>query len=248
MKNVFYNSKNIYIKKQVSMKSNLFLSLFIFLCILSCKNTPKEVVTEKEKTIDIDTTTNVMIKEEATVSIESTLENKSVNIPQTKVLEVVIQKDEQNTPKQLPDIEILPDEPNVDSRLKFKLEEINSDELDSKICGLFETIEEKILAGDFDGWYNSLSINYRSFIENPDELLKMSKKSGYLKRKKIVLRTAEDYFTYIVIPSREGVALKYVDFQQIDEKNIKVNCMLDDKHNFVYDFVYEKESWKLDKK
>ena len=33
------------------MKSNLFLSLFIFLCILSCKNTPKEVVKEKEKTI-----------------------------------------------------------------------------------------------------------------------------------------------------------------------------------------------------
>ena len=143
---------------------------------------------------------------------------------------------------------MIEDDPKIDSRLKFKLEEINSDELDSKICGLFETIEEKILAGDFLGWYNSLSSNYRNFIENPDELLKMSKKSGYLKRKKIILRTAEDYFTYIVIPSREGIALKYVNFQQIDEKNIKVNCMLDGNANFVYDFVYENNSWKLDKK
>ncbi len=227
------------------MKSNLFLSICILLCFISCKNTPKEVITEKEKIVE---TTEIVIKEETSVNIESTLKDEGLNVPPKKILEVTIQKENQDTPKQLPEIEVITDNPMIDSRLKFKLEDIHSDELDSKICGLFQTIEEKILAGDFDGWYNSLSINYRSFIENPDELLKMSKKSGYLKRKKIVLRSAKDYFTYIVIPSREGVALKYVDFQQTDEKNIKVNCMLDDKHNFVYDFVYEKESWKLDKK
>ena len=40
----------------------------------------------------------------------------------------------------------------------------------------------------------------------------------------------------------------YIYELQIDEKNIKVNCMLDGNANFVYDFVYENNSWKLDKK
>ena len=227
------------------MKRNLFLMVCISLCFITCKNTSKEIVTETKN----ETVQNIPEpKTETSVNIESTVQNEKINIPKKKTLEVVIQKETENTPKPLPELQVIEDDPKIDSRLKFKLEEINSDELDSKICGLFETIEEKILAGDFLGWYNSLSSNYRNFIENPDELLKMSKKSGYLKRKKIILRTAEDYFTYIVIPSREGIALKYVNFQQIDEKNIKVNCMLDGNANFVYDFVYENNSWKLDKK
>ncbi|MBR2318005.1 MAG: hypothetical protein IKA37_08505, partial [Spirochaetales bacterium] len=157
------------------MKRNLFFMVCISLCFITCKNTSKEIVTETKN----ETVQNIPEpKTETSVNIESTVQNEKINIPEKKTLEVVIQKETKNTPKPLPELQVIEDDPKIDSRLKFKLEEINSDELDSKICGLFETIEEKILAGDFLGWYNSLSSNYRSFIENPDELLKMSKKSG----------------------------------------------------------------------
>lgn len=234
------------------MKSKSFLLLLIcFLCFFNCKNTTKPIVAEKEKSAsepEIIISEKVHNSEKPVVNIELPKADDAINIPEKKVSKIVVKTEAENKPKQVSLPQVVKDEPKVDSRLKFKLEEVSNDELNAKICGLFETIEEKIIAEDFDGWYNSLSGNYRSFIEDPDELLKMSRKSGYLKRKKIVLRSAKDYFDYIVIPSREGIALKYVNFQRIDEKNIKVNCMLDGNTNFVYDFVYENESWKLDKK
>ena len=233
------------------MRSRLFILLCLFLCcFVTCKNTTKQVVIEKETAISEKEPEIIQntLKTEPEVKIDSTVKNEAINIPEKKEQIVVIEKEISNKTAEVPVKQIVEDNPNVDSRLKFKLEEISTDELNSKIRGLFETIEEKIISEDFNGWYNSLSSNYRSFIENPDELLRMSKKSAYLKRKKIVLRSAKDYFDYIVIPSREGIALKYVNFQQINEKNIKVNCMLDDNANFVYDFVYENDSWKLDKK
>ena len=228
------------------MRSHLFILLCLFsCCFVACKNTTKQAVIEKEPEIIQNT-----LKVEPEVKIDSTIKNEAINIPEKKEQIVIIEKEISNKTAEVPVKQqiIEEDNPNVDSRLKFKLEEVSTDELNSKIRGLFETIEDKIISGDFNGWYNSLSSNYRSFIENPDELLRMSKKSAYLKRKKIVLRSAKDYFDYIVIPSREGIALKYVNFQQINEKNIKVNCMLDGNANFVYDFVYENDSWKLDKK
>lgn len=234
------------------MKSkSSILTLVCFLCFFNCKNTTKQVVAEGEKptsAAEVAASEEIHFSEKPIVNIESPEADKAVNIPEKKVSKAVVRKEAEEAPKSAPLPQIVKDDPKVDSRLKFKLEEVATDELNTKICGLFETIEEKIIAEDFDGWYNSLSSNYRAFIEDPDELLKMSKKSGYLKRKKIVLRSAKDYFDYIVIPSREGIALKYVNFQRIDEKNIKVNCMLDGNANFVYDFVYENESWKLDKK
>ena len=234
------------------MRSHLFILLCLSLCcFVTCKNTPKQIAIEKETTT-LEKEPEILqntLKTKPEVKIESTLKNEAVNIPEKKEQIVVIEKEISNNTAEVPTKQqIIEENPNVDSRLKFKLEEVSTDELNSKIRGLFETIEEKIISEDFNGWYNSLSSNYCAFIENPDELLRMSKKSAYLKRKKIVLRTAKDYFDYIVIPSREGIALKYVNFQQINEKNIKVNCMLDGNANFVYDFVYENDSWKLDKK
>lgn len=240
------------------MRNKSFILLLIcFFCFFSCKNTTKHVVVEKENPTPTDEVTavndNVVSNEVASnekpvVNIEAPEVDKAVNIPEKSISKTVATKKPAEEPKPVSLPQVVKDNPNVDSRLKFKIEEVSADELNAKISGLFDTIEEKIIEGDFDGWYNSLSRNYRAFIENPDELLKMSKKSAYLKRKKITLRSAKDYFDYIVIPSREGIALRYVNFHRIDEKNIKVNCVLDGNTNFVYDFVYENESWKLDKK
>ena len=113
------------------MKRNLFFMVCISLCFITCKNTSKEIVTETKN----ETVQNIPEpKTETSVNIESTVQNEKINIPKKKTLEVVIQKETENTPKPLPELQVIEDDPKIDSRLKFKLEEINSDELDSKIC------------------------------------------------------------------------------------------------------------------
>lgn len=233
------------------MKSKSFvLLLTCFFCFFSCKDTKEQVIAEQEKSVSATensvnaTNEETHYDETPAADIKAPDTDKTVHISE----KTIVNTEPENEPEQISLPPSVKEEPKVDSRLKFKLGEVSTDELDVKIRGLFDTIEDKIIAEDFEGWYNSLSNNYRSFIDDPDELLKMSKKSGYLSRKKIVLRSSKDYFDYIVIPSRKGVALKYVNFQRIDEKNIKVNCMLDGNMNFGYDFIYENESWKLDKK
>lgn len=231
------------------MKSKSFvLLLTCFLCFFSCKNTTKQIIVEKKDSTSVteNSTNEKTHYSEKAIVVDTELPeaNKIVNIPE----KTIIKTEAANEAKQISLPHPAEEESKIDSRLKFKLEEVSTNELNIKIRGLFDAIEEKIIAEDFEGWYNSLSNNYCSFIDDPNELLKMSKKSGYLKRKKIVLHSSKDYFNYIVIPSRKGIALKYVNFQRVDEKNIKVNCVLDGNMNFVYDFIYENESWKLDKK
>lgn len=136
----------------------------------------------------------------------------------------------------------------VDGRFCFVLKEIPKDSLDEKISGLFTAIEEKIIKGDFEGWYNALSAKYKKILNNKETLKEMSKDSDYLYSRKIILSDPKDYFLHIVVPSRQGATLKYVSFEQVDEGVLKVNCILDGKWNFVYHFVYEDNSWKLDRK
>ncbi len=136
----------------------------------------------------------------------------------------------------------------IDDRFTFVIEGLLEDELNQKINDLFTATEEKIVTNDFFGWYSVLSEKYKDFINNKDNLANLSKNSNYLKIRKINLSNAEDYFIYIVTPSRKGAALKYKGYKRINKDNIQVECVLDDKLNFVYDFVYQNGSWKLDKK
>ena len=76
----------------------------------------------------------------------------------------------------------------------------------------------------------------------------MSKESDYLYSRQITLQSPKDYFLHIVMPSRKGYTLKYVNYDYIDKNHIKVNCVLDDTVKFGYDFINEEGYWKVDRK
>lgn len=209
------------------MKNIFFLSLLLFFVIISCKT--GEV---REVTTLTTEETKEEVTEEKTVVKEET--------PKTV------------TPAAAEDVKIVKEEKtngHSDKRFNFVIDDkLTSDQLNEMIGALFIAIEEKIATGDFDGWYQALSYRHRMHISDKSVLLTMSKESDYLYSRNIVLASPRDYFLNIVVPSRKGSSLKYVNYDYINKNHIKVNCVLDERIKFVYDFIYEEGSWKVDRR
>ncbi|HOJ64743.1 MAG TPA: hypothetical protein PLE45_10020 [Spirochaetota bacterium] len=136
----------------------------------------------------------------------------------------------------------------VDKRMTVVIDENTSKEdMKKYMKGLFDSIEEKIAKGDFEGWYKSLTTSYQSYISDPKVLKKMSDESDFLYNRNIVLKSSKDFFEYVVIQAREGRILKFVDYQYIDRQHVKVFCELEGLGKFAYNFTFENGSWKLDR-
>ena len=76
----------------------------------------------------------------------------------------------------------------VDKRMVFTIDENTSKEdMKKHMKNLFDSIEERIAKGDFEGWYNSLTVSYQNYINDPKVLKKMSEESDFLYNKNISL-------------------------------------------------------------
>lgn len=137
----------------------------------------------------------------------------------------------------------------IDKRMQFVIDrdKITEDELKRHMNNLFSAIEEKIATGNFDGWYNSLTKDYKYYLNDPKNLKKMSEDSDFLSNRNIKLASPKDFFLYVVIEARRGKSLKFYDYKYIDKFNVKVVCLLDESLKFTYNFKYEDDSWKLDR-
>jgi len=137
---------------------------------------------------------------------------------------------------------------SIDKRLVFSIDENTSKEdMKKHMHDLFTSIEERIAKGDFEGWYKSLTKSYQNYISDPKILQKMSNDSDFLYNRSIVLKSAKDYFEYVVIQAREGRQLVFSDYQYIDKQHVKVFCVLEGLGKFTYNFTYEGNFWKLDR-
>lgn len=134
----------------------------------------------------------------------------------------------------------------VDPRTQT-IENLSQDELREHMEALFNLIEEKIALGDYEGWSESISRKYIYYLNDPANLKKITEESDFLYNRNIILRNPADYFMHVVIKSREGKSLEFLDYEKINEFHVKVICLFDKKHKFVYDFIYEEGSWKLDR-
>jgi len=71
---------------------------------------------------------------------------------------------------------------------------------------------------NFNGWRAALSDEYFAKISSP-EFLKQQNESQALKLRNIVLRTPNDYFLNVVVPSRANSQVD--DIESIDANNVK---------------------------
>ena len=66
-------------------------------------------------------------------------------------------------------------------------------------------INRVIRAKDYEGWVSYLAEDFIAAINSPEYLARLSESSRQLKGQNIVLRTPQDYFTHVVVASRENI-------------------------------------------
>jgi len=112
------------------------------------------------------------------------------------------------------------------------------DEIEKTIRNLNKIINTK----DYKSWRDYLTEDYINKRSDPSFLEKMSS-STILKQKKIKLKTLEDYFNYVVVPSRTGARLDKIEM--IDKKHVKAITIVNNTSIILYWLVKNAGQWKI---
>jgi len=100
---------------------------------------------------------------------------------------------------------------------------------------------------NFDAWKNSLSPEYFSEISSKEYLKRISEQPG-MKTRKIVLKTARDYFDNVVVPSKSDLRVDEIEF--ISENRVKAftittNKAGEEQRLRLYDLEKIGNSWTI---
>ncbi|HEQ72315.1 MAG TPA: hypothetical protein ENN69_07490 [Spirochaetia bacterium] len=112
-----------------------------------------------------------------------------------------------------------------------------------ELTQLLEKTERIIATGDFKAWKTLLTDDYIARYSDAGYLRELSEKPN-LKDRNIVLRSLEDYFYQVFIPSRKGTRLDSIEF--IDRTHVKAITVIRETPYVVYLFEKDKNNeWKI---
>ncbi len=100
-----------------------------------------------------------------------------------------------------------------------------------------------IASRDFDAWRQYLTERYIRTYSDP-RVLEQSSQSSVLVRNNIVLESLEDYFTFVVVPSRANARLDDLVF--IREDTVEAIMIIGDRRYVLYLLKNVNDSWKID--
>lgn len=137
-----------------------------------------------------------------------------------------------------PESEVAPD-PDAPIEVSEELFDQTFDEVGQTIQELNEIIARR----DFGAWQRYLTQEYRRTYSDPD-VLRRSSESDVLARNNIQLRSLEDYFTYVVVPSRANARLDDLMFR--DEQTVEAIMEIAGQRYLLYLLKKEGDRWKID--
>ena len=100
-----------------------------------------------------------------------------------------------------------------------------------------------IKAEDFASWKSYLTSEYADYYSDTQVLKGISDELKKKYRYDLRLRTLKDYFTYIVVGSRQEAELNEIEF--IDENHILAYSIVNDTPAILYYLAFEDEGWKI---
>jgi hypothetical protein len=112
------------------------------------------------------------------------------------------------------------------------------DEIGDFINNLNRIIREQ----DFQTWLGFLSEDYIRTTSDPEYLRKQSEKP-LLKQNNVELKSLEDYFIHVVVPSRSQAQLDDIEF--LDEDHVKAISIVRGTQVVLYLLVRDQGSWKI---
>ncbi len=112
-------------------------------------------------------------------------------------------------------------------------------EVEQTIARLNTIIQQR----DFEAWKSYLTEEYEEEYSDPETLAQWSE-SPLLQRNEITLRSLEDYFNFVVVPSRSNARLDDLEF--VDENTVEAYMNVRGRRALLYLLENEDGVWKID--
>ncbi|MFP4329451.1 MAG: hypothetical protein ACLFP6_01910 [Spirochaetaceae bacterium] len=113
------------------------------------------------------------------------------------------------------------------------------DEVEQTISRLNTIIQQR----DYEAWRDYLTDKYVEENSEPEALAEWSE-SPLLQRNDITLESLEDYFLYVVVPSRSNVRLDDLEF--VDENTVEAYMNVRGRRALLYLLEEQDGTWKID--
>ena len=108
-----------------------------------------------------------------------------------------------------------------------------------------EELNRIIAGGNYQAWRARLSPAHFAEISSPQALHEVSEQPA-MKTRRIILRTPEDYFTHVVVPSRANSrvdAIEFVDQNRVKAFTVNRNRAGEEVRLRLYDLEKTGDSW-----
>jgi hypothetical protein len=117
------------------------------------------------------------------------------------------------------------------------------DSTKSDVQHLIEELNGIIRAKNYNAWRSYLDEDYLADISSSEYLQRISD-SAAMKSQKIVLKAPEDYFNYVVVPSRANSRVDDIEF--ITQRRVKAFTITEKGQRLrLYDLERSSDGWKI---
>jgi hypothetical protein len=152
------------------------------------------------------------------------------------------QEEPAEEPEEVPEEVIPPEEPVEEPSEEFEVTEEVYEQTFQEVESLIQELNEIISSRSYSKWLTYLTEQYRQRYSDPAVLAELSNQPT-LKEYDIRLRSLEDYFRYVVVPSRSEVRLDEIIFT--DEEHVRAIMEVDDRQVILYRLRLVDGKWKI---
>jgi hypothetical protein len=116
-----------------------------------------------------------------------------------------------------------------------------------EVRNFIEELNRIISNRNYNAWRAALSQDYFEEISSPENLSELSELPA-MKTRRIVLRTPQDFFTHVVVPSRANSRVDDIEFigqNRVKVFTVNVNRAGEEQRLRLYDLEKIDNSWKI---
>ena len=108
------------------------------------------------------------------------------------------------------------------------------------------TLNALILAKDYSSWKEALSEERFAIISSP-EFLAAASDSAVMRAQKIVIRTPNDYFLHVVVPSRSTSRVDAIEFVTLERVKVFYDNVTpaETRRLRLYELIKAEDTWKI---
>ena len=147
-----------------------------------------------------------------------------------------IQQDENTTEE--PEQEVV-----VNDETGFEISKEEYEKTRDEIRELINTLNSIISSKNYTKWKLFLSDSYIKTYNDPVKLKQISEQSQILSENNIVLTNLQDYFEWVVVPSRSSARVDDIVFS--DDSHLIVYMKIKEKNTILYQLESLEENWQI---